>query len=182
MDAQSAELRHCPPINCIAFPLPTFFAPAGSKAGPPAEAVPATAAAGAAATLGLDEDPDEPVEPKPQPVFPFCVDAPGPEHIPVGFAQHPLPQSALLKLPRKLAPKHIEMAWAQAYHCPPMNCPPAPLPTFFAPAGSKGGTAYATKATEISVSGEGKHGERYRLRLRMVAIVNDFMITGYMDS
>jgi hypothetical protein len=91
-------------MNCIAFPLPTFFAPAGSKAGPPAEAVPATAAA---ATLGVDAAAaaaaDDPVEPKPQPVFPFCVDAPGPEHIPVGFAQHPLPQSALLKLPSELA-------------------------------------------------------------------------------
>ena len=88
-------------MNCIAFPLPTFFAPAGSKAGPPAEAVPATAAA---ATLGLDDAADDdPVEPKPQPVFPFCVDAPGPEHIPVGFAQHPLPQSALLKLSSELA-------------------------------------------------------------------------------
>lgn len=84
-------------MNCIAFPFPTFFAPAGSKAGPPAEAVLATETA---ATLGFEAAADdEPVEPKPHPVFPFCVDAPGPEHIPVGFAQHPLPQSALLKLP-----------------------------------------------------------------------------------
>ncbi len=29
-----------------------------------------------------------------------------------------------------------------------MNCPPAALPTFFAPAGSKGGTAYAARATD----------------------------------
>ena len=70
-----------------------------------------------------------PVDPKPQPVLPFCVDAPGPEQIPVGFAQHPLPQSALLR------------------HCPPMNCPPAPLPTFFAPAGSNGGTAETRRVT-----------------------------------
>ena len=77
-------------------PFPTFFAPAGSKAGPPAEAVLATAA-----TLWLAGTADaEPDEPNPHPVFPFCVDAPGPEHIPVGFAQHPLPQSALLKLAR----------------------------------------------------------------------------------
>jgi hypothetical protein len=40
-----------------------------------------------------------------------------------------------------------------------MNCPPAPLPTFFVPAGSKGGTAYATKA-----------------RLRKVVIVRDFIL------
>src|SRR6478752_4963166 len=34
-EAQSAALRHWPPINCRPLPLPTFFAPAGSKAGPP---------------------------------------------------------------------------------------------------------------------------------------------------
>jgi hypothetical protein len=83
-------------MNCVPRPFPTFFAPAGSNAGPPAEAVPATAATATAGADGAAED--EPPEPKPQPVFPFCVDAPGPEHIPVGFAQHPLPQSALLKL------------------------------------------------------------------------------------
>jgi hypothetical protein len=70
--------------------------------------------------------------PKPQPVLPFCVEAPGPEQIPVGLAQQPLPQSALLR------------------HWPPMNCPPAPFPTFFAPAGSNGGTAATRKATEGS--------------------------------
>ncbi len=131
MLAQSAPLKHWPPINCIPLPFPTFLAPAGSKAGPPAEAVPA-----AVATAVLDDPGAEeaPVEPKPQPVFPFCVDAPGPEQIPVGFAQHPLPQSALLR------------------HWPPINCPPAPFPTFFAPAGSKGGTAYATRATDGVVS------------------------------
>jgi len=44
------------------------------------------------------------------------------------------------------------------HHCPPMNWPPAPFPTFFAPAGSKGGTAYATKATnDMSLQG-GKQG------------------------
>jgi len=89
------------------FPFPTFFAPAGSNAGPPADAVLAT---DTAATLGLAATAateDVPVEPKPQPVFPFCVDAPGPEHIPVGFAQHPLPQSALLRLPRLLALKMV---------------------------------------------------------------------------
>jgi hypothetical protein len=95
VDAQSAPDKHCPPINCFPCPLPTFFAPAGSKAGPPAEAVLATETAAALWLAGAAAD--EPVEPKPQPVFPFCVDAPGPEHIPVGFAQHPLPQSALLK-------------------------------------------------------------------------------------
>jgi hypothetical protein len=121
--AQSAPLKHCPPMNCIPFPLPTFFAPAGSKAGPPAEAVPATATA---ATLGLDDNTGaaaDPVEPKPQPVFPFCVAASGPEQIPVGFAQHALAHSALLR------------------HWPPINCSPTPFPTFFTPAGSKGGTA-----------------------------------------
>lgn len=41
---------------------------------------------------------------------------------------------------------------------PPMNCPPAPLPTFFAPAGSKGGTAYATSATDTLSEVEGSRG------------------------
>jgi hypothetical protein len=110
-------------MNCVPIPFPTFFAPAGSKAGPPAALVPATTA-GAAETLELDDTAEEePVEPKPQPVFPFCVEAPVPEQIPVGLAQHPLPQSAFER------------------HWPPINCTPAPFPTFFAPAGSKGGTA-----------------------------------------
>jgi hypothetical protein len=83
-------------MNCIPLPLPTFFAPAGSKGGPPAEAVPATAAAATAMADDAGAE-DVPVEPKPQPVFPFCVEAPRPEQIPVGFAQHALAQSALLR-------------------------------------------------------------------------------------
>ena len=34
-EAQSAALRHWPPMNCTPRPLPTFFVPAGSNAGPP---------------------------------------------------------------------------------------------------------------------------------------------------
>lgn len=56
--------------------------------------------------------------PKPQPVLPACSEAPRPEHIPMGFAQQVLAQSALER------------------HCPPINCPPFPLPTFGTPAGS----------------------------------------------
>lgn len=59
----------------------------------------------------------------------------------MGFAQQPLPQSASLR------------------HCPPMNCPPLPLPTFFAPAGSKGGAATTNVA-----------------RAKRVAMVNDFIL------
>jgi hypothetical protein len=132
-------------MNCPPAPLPTFFVPDGSKAGPPLEllvrapAVEAGAAAaddatGAAAAeaapvLNGAAEIAVPADPKPQPVLPFCVLAPGPEQIPVGFAQHPLPQSASLR------------------HCPPMNCLAAPLPTLPAPAGSKGGTASTMTAT-----------------------------------
>src|SRR2546421_733626 len=37
-EAQSATLRHWPPMNCWARPLPTFFSPAGSNWGPPTQA------------------------------------------------------------------------------------------------------------------------------------------------
>lgn len=139
-------------MNCWPAPLPTFLAPAGSKAGPPlaglveAALVPEAAAAWAvlagmmltaAAALELAAPP---VETNPQPVLPFCVEAPGPEQIPVGLAQQPLWQSALLK------------------HWPPMNWVPTPLPTFLAPAGSNGGTA-ATR----------------REKLKRVAIVTAFI-------
>ena len=104
-----------------------------SKGGPPLAGavrapagVPASTAAGAACTTGGTAAAPEP---KPQPAFPAWNCAPGPEQIPVGLAQHPLPQSALLR------------------HCPPMNCPPALLPTFLSPDGSKGGAAYAMTAT-----------------------------------
>jgi hypothetical protein len=137
-------------MNCFAAPFPTFLTPDGSKAGPPLEllvrapAVEAGAAAaeedatGAAATEAAPTAAEVangaaeiavPADPNPQPVFPFCVLAPGPEQIPVGFAQHPLPQSASLR------------------HCPPMNCLAAPLPTLPVPAGSKGGTASTMTAT-----------------------------------
>ena len=114
-------------MNCPPAPLPTFFAPLMSNGGPPAVAVPVTGAdgAGGAATGGAPDT----LEPKPQPVFPAWVEAPGPEQIPVGLAQHPLPQSASLR------------------HWPVINWRPAPLPTFATPAGSKGGTAWATRAT-----------------------------------
>jgi hypothetical protein len=112
------------------FPFPTLFAPAGSNAGPPFVA--SETPAGVTAVAG--DDTTAPAEPNPHPVLPFCVDAPVPEQIPVGFAQQPLPQSALLR------------------HWPPINCPPLALPMFFAPAGSKGGTAYATRATGGIVS------------------------------
>lgn len=110
--------------------------PAGSNAGPPfagdvraPAGVPLAGGAAAGEEAGLEVEEDPP--PKPHPVFPFWVEAPGPEQIPVGLAQHALPQSASLR------------------HWPPMNWPPCPLPTFFAPAGSNGGTAYATRATVI---------------------------------
>jgi hypothetical protein len=44
-DAQSLALRHCPPMNCRPTPLPTFFSPAGSNAGPPTH-LPASRVAG----------------------------------------------------------------------------------------------------------------------------------------
>jgi len=132
-------------MNCVPCLLPTFLAPAGSKAGPPFEAV-AGAAAAAADSFGTGaagEGEEEP-PPKPQPIFPCWVAAPGPEQIPVGLAQHLLAQSASER------------------HCPVMNCLPSLLPTFLAPAGSKGGTA-ATKEA----------------RAKMVAaIVMDFIMVG----
>ena len=81
-------------MNCVPAPFPTFFAPAGSKAGPPAAFVEATAVLEPNEETAEDTADAEPVEPKPQPVFPFCVEAPVPEQIPVGLAQQPLPQSA----------------------------------------------------------------------------------------
>jgi hypothetical protein len=72
--------------------------------------------------------------PKPQPVFPCWVAAPGPEQIPVGLAQQPLAQSASER------------------HCPVMNCAPWPLPTFLAPLGSKGGTAATKEARPTMVA------------------------------
>lgn len=94
------------------------------------------AAAAAGATAAADEAAAGAAAPppKPQPVFPACVEAPGPEQMPVGLAQHPLPQSASLR------------------HWPPMNWAPCPLPTFLAPAGSKGGTAHTVRATLMIVS------------------------------
>lgn len=82
-----------------------------------------TAAGAGGAATAATLVPVEVEEENPHPVLPFCNWAPGPEHIPVGFAQQPEPQSALLR------------------HWPPMNWPPAPLPTFFVPEGSNGGTA-----------------------------------------
>jgi len=106
-------------MNCPPLPLPTFLPPAGSKGGPPLAGVEvAGGVSGAGGGAGAAPPP-----PKPQPSFPFWNDAPGPEQIPVGLAQQPLAQSASDR------------------HCPVINCPPWPLPTFFAPAGSKGGTA-----------------------------------------
>lgn len=58
------------------WPFPTFFAPAGSKAGPPADAVLATlfTTAGAEDVAGAEAAeetlPDELPETKPQPVLP----------------------------------------------------------------------------------------------------------------
>lgn len=118
-------------------PLPTFLVPEGSKGGPPAAG---TAAAGVVAGLaagvsaGLATGTDslavlgvEPL-PNPQPSLPCWNAAPGPEQMPVGNAQQPLAQSALVR------------------HCPVINCLPAALPTFAAPAGSKGGTATTVEA------------------------------------
>jgi hypothetical protein len=73
--------------------LPTFFWPAGSKGGPPLEAVGGGGAGEDDA--GVDNELDPP--PKWQPVFPFWVEAPGPEQMPEGPAQHLLAQSASLR-------------------------------------------------------------------------------------
>jgi hypothetical protein len=113
--AQSALLMHWPPINCRNSWLPTFLAPAGSKAGPPLEAVDAAADDDGAAGAGDDDGAagagEEDPPPKPQPFFPFRNEAPGPEQMPEGKAQHLLAQSALLM------------------HWPPMNCVPFWLST-----------------------------------------------------
>lgn len=90
-------------MNCSPAPLPTFLAPDGSKAGPPfaglVEAAESVAAATAAAAVvdstgtterDVGETAAAALPPKPQPVLPFCVEAPRPEQIPVGFAQHVL--------------------------------------------------------------------------------------------
>jgi len=121
-------------MNCPPLPFPTFLVPAGSKAGPPLEAVAGAAAVGDAAAAGADDAGEEDPPPKPQPVFPCWVAAPGPEQIPVGLAQQPLAQSASER------------------HCPVMNCPPLPLPTFLAPLGSKGGTAATKEARATMVA------------------------------
>lgn len=72
-EAQSAALRHCPPINCCPLPLPTFLAPEGSNGGPPwagaANATLAGEAAGAAAAAAVNDE-LTPASPNPQPVFP----------------------------------------------------------------------------------------------------------------
>jgi len=116
-------------MNCSPLPLPTFLAPAESKAGPPLEAVAGGASAGGAcaggACAGGAWAGGAAPPPKPQPCFPFWKAAPGPEQMPEGKAQQPLPQSALER------------------HWPVMNCVPLPLPTFLAPAGSKGGPPLA---------------------------------------
>jgi len=60
-------------MNCCPFAFPTFFVPAGSKAGPPLEAWVTPV------ELGTLEDTEAmtateaegPVEPNPHPVFPF---------------------------------------------------------------------------------------------------------------
>jgi hypothetical protein len=84
-------------MNWPPLAFPTFFAPAGSKAGPPLEACAraAAAAGGAGAAAGDAVSPVAAL--KPQPVLPFWNDAPGPEQIPEGPAQQPLAQSALLR-------------------------------------------------------------------------------------
>ena len=84
--------------------MPTFLTPAGSNAGPPAEAVLSTAlfvtmvvGDDTGAEIAEDTLPDELPDTKPQPVLPAWVWAPNPEQIPDGPAQHVLAQSAPLK-------------------------------------------------------------------------------------
>lgn len=137
--AQSAPLKHWPPINCTPLALPTFFTPAGSKAGPPFEAVEATvvAVAGDAAAAVDTKGEEAPPDTKPQPVFPACVCAPKPEQMPEGPAQQVLAQSAPLK------------------HWPPINCIPFAFPTFLTPAGSKAGPPFvATVDTVFAIVGD----------------------------
>jgi hypothetical protein len=131
-------------MNCAPTPLPTFFSPAGSKAGPPFAGVvdaPVAVSAGAAADDAVAGEvaatTAAALDGKPQPVLPFWVDAPGPEQIPDGPAQQPLAQSAVLR------------------HWPPMNCAPTPLPTFFSPAGSNAGPPLAG-VVDAAVVGAGE--------------------------
>lgn len=91
---------------------------AADAAAPPAAADDAAGAADVAA---------EAPPPKPQPCFPCWKAAPGPEQIPMGLAQQPLPQSA------------------SETHPPVINCLPWPLPTLAAPLGS--GVRAAAKET-----------------------------------
>jgi len=133
---QFPSLRHCPPMNWVSA-RPTFFSPAGSKDGPPlAGTVPKVGALSAGVVVvvvGSVAGAGAASEPNPHPVLPFWVEAPGPEQIPVGLAQHPLTQFPSLR------------------HCPPMNWAFA-MPMFLAPAGSKGGTAKTMAAKERIVA------------------------------
>jgi hypothetical protein len=148
-------------MNCTPFALPTFFAPDGSNGGPPLALLVGAFAGGdatGAATAPVSPELPLPPEPNPQPSFPFCVEAPRPEQIPVGFAQQVLAQSALLR------------------HCPPINCVPAPFPTFLAPAGSKGGTAETRRVTFGRISFHSGRFQWQCLRLRTVKIEVKSMI------
>jgi len=77
--------------------------PAGSKAGPPLDGVleggvpPGAGAPGAGVSAwgAPGAAGGAPPPPKPQPCLPFWKAAPGPEQMPEGNAQQPLPQSAL---------------------------------------------------------------------------------------
>jgi hypothetical protein len=110
VDAQSALLRHCPVINWLPSPLPTFCEPGllASIAGFAGVAAP-LATPGAAALL-----PASPVAAPPEddwkPQFSMPT-APIALHRPVFLLQHVEAQSASLR------------------HCPVMNWLPFPLPT-----------------------------------------------------
>lgn len=85
--------------------------------------MPAALAPAAPEAAELEAEPAEPDEPepaaeaeKPHPCFPLSRATAAALHSPLGFAQQPLAQSASLR------------------HAPVMNCLPAPLPTFAAPA------------------------------------------------
>jgi hypothetical protein len=69
--AQSAVLRHWPPMNCAPTPLPTFFSPAGSKAGPPCAGVVDAAVSAAAAADEVEATTAATPDGNPQPVLPF---------------------------------------------------------------------------------------------------------------
>src|SRR5438874_2943604 len=136
-EAQSFALRHCPPMNCRPAPLPTFFAPAGSNVGPPTQEPPLVGGGGVAGGGGgLTVAPAL----KPQPCFPAWNCAPGPEQMPQGKAKQAEAQSFALR------------------HCPPMNWRPAPLPTFFARAGSNVGPPTQEPPTVGGVGGAGCGG------------------------